>query len=291
MSSGLIALLDDVAALVKASAASLDDISTQVAKTTGKVSGIVIDDAAVTPKFVIGLSPDRELSIISTIAKKSLINKIFILSPLALALGYFIPWIISPILMLGGCYLCYEGYEKVYSLFFKHKNAVSENSDSSVDPLRLEKMRISSAVRTDLILSSEIVAITYSNIVDDPFFNQVMTMLGVGLIITFFVYGFVALIVKADDFGLYLVNNSSKKSITKVGELIVKGMPSLLNLLSYVGTIAMLYVGFGIIVHGVPFLHMIDQQHWTLSAFVTVSLGILLGFTTDLLIRLIKENK
>src|SRR5690606_16674849 len=121
MASGLFALLDDISALVKASAASLDDVPTQVAKTTGKVSGIVIDDTAVTPKYVVGLDPSRELSIIFQIAKKSLLNKLLILSPAALLLGYFAPWAITPILMLGGAYLCFEGYEKVHSMFSKHK--------------------------------------------------------------------------------------------------------------------------------------------------------------------------
>ena len=121
MATGLLALLDDVAALVKVSAASLDDIPAQVAKTTGKVSGIVIDDAAVTPKYVVGLDPSRELTIIGHIAKKSLINKVVLLSPVALLLGYFAPWLIQPILMLGGGYLCYEGYEKVHSIFLADK--------------------------------------------------------------------------------------------------------------------------------------------------------------------------
>ena len=126
MASGFFALLDDISALVKASAASLDDVSTQVVKTTGKVSGIVIDDTAVTPRYVVGLDPSRELSIIYKIARKSLINKLLILSPAALLLGYFAPWAITPVLMIGGAYLCFEGYEKVHSMFVKHQDVHME---------------------------------------------------------------------------------------------------------------------------------------------------------------------
>ena len=142
MASGFFALLDDISALVKASAASLDDVPMQVAKTTGKVSGIVIDDTAVTPKYVVGLDPSRELSIIFRIAKKSLINKLLILSPAALLLGYFAPWAITPILMLGGAYLCYEGSEKVHSMLSKHHKVDPESPDVKViTPEELEKLQ------------------------------------------------------------------------------------------------------------------------------------------------------
>src|SRR5688500_3675040 len=163
MASGLFALLDDISALVKASAASLDDVPTQVAKTTGKVSGIVIDDTAVTPKYVVGLDPARELSIIYQIAKKSLVNKVVFLSPAALILGFYASWAIGPILMLGGAYLCFEGYEKVHSMFSKHHDAHESPGGELqvITPEELEKTRVKGAVRTDLILSSEIVAITY----------------------------------------------------------------------------------------------------------------------------------
>ena len=291
MSSGLIALLDDVATLVKASAASLDDISTQVAKTTGKVSGIVIDDAAVTPKFVIGLSPEREIRIIFNIAKRSLINKLLILSPLALVLGHFAPWIISPILMIGGCYLCFEGYEKIHSILFKSKHESLSENIVKITPDELEKKRVASAVRTDLILSGEIVAITYSNILNEPILKQLLVMLSVGFLITFLVYGFVALIVKADDFGLYLVKNSSSGLVVRTGKFIVRAMPVFLKILSYVGTVAMLYVGFGIISHGLPFLHFVTEQSWIVSALLTISLGIILGFVVDSFVRIYKVIK
>ncbi|MGV3641803.1 MAG: DUF808 family protein, partial [Adhaeribacter sp.] len=169
MATGLLALLDDVSALVKVSAASLDDVPTQVAKTTGKVSGIVIDDTAVTPKYVVGLDPSRELSIIFQIAKKSLINKLLLLSPAALLLGFYAPWAITPLLMMGGAFLCFEGYEKVHSMFSKHHEAAEQaETMEQITPEELEKTRVSGAVRTDLILSAEIVAITYATVADKP---------------------------------------------------------------------------------------------------------------------------
>ncbi len=296
MSSGLLALLDDVSALVKASAASLDDVSTQVAKTSGKVSGILIDDAAVTPKYVIGLSPDREVFIIWSIAKKSLINKTFILSPAALILGHFLPWSITPLLMLGGAYLCFEGYEKVHSLFSSKKHVI-EDLESEVDLVALEKKRIASAVRTDLILSAEIVAITYSNVLSESFVKQASVMLGVGILLTLVVYGVVGLIVKADDIGLYFAKGNFHSFVQKSGAFVVKMMPSFLSLLSYVGTLAMLLVGFGIIVHGVHSIAVIQESlatminetsallSWFVISSINIVLGLFLGYLIDLLIK------
>ncbi|PIP88925.1 MAG: ABC transporter [Bdellovibrionales bacterium CG12_big_fil_rev_8_21_14_0_65_38_15] len=296
MSSGLLALLDDVSALVKASAASLDDVSTQVAKTSGKVSGILIDDAAVTPKYVIGLSPDREVFIIWSIAKKSLINKTFILSPAALFLGHFLPWSITPLLMLGGAYLCYEGFEKVHSLFSSKKHVI-EDLEAEVDLVALEKKRIASAVRTDLILSAEIVAITYSNVLSESFVKQTSVMLGVGILLTLVVYGVVGLIVKADDIGLYFAKGNFHSLVQKSGALVVKMMPSFLNLLSYVGTLAMLLVGFGIIVHGIHPIAVIEESlstmineisallSWFVISSINIVLGLFLGYLIDLLIK------
>jgi predicted DNA repair protein MutK len=255
MSTGLLALLDDVAALVKVGAASLDDVPTQVAKTTGKVSGIVIDDAAVTPKYVVGLDPKRELSIIFRIAKRSLINKVLLLAPAALLLGFFAPWVIGPLLMLGGAYLCFEGYEKVHSMFVKHASEEQSGKVKTITPEELEKERIKGAVRTDLILSSEIIAITYANVADQPLLTQIAVMLCVALFITIAVYGFVALLVKADDIGLHMAKEERSTFSRKIGRSIVRWMPVFLKILSYVGTAAMLWVGAEIIAHGIPFLH------------------------------------
>tara|TARA_R110000868_G_scaffold117600_12_gene312421 strand:+ start:34938 stop:35816 length:879 start_codon:yes stop_codon:yes gene_type:complete len=283
MSSGLLALLDDVSALVKVSASTLDDVPAQVAKTSGKVTGIIIDDAAVTPKYVIGLSPERELSIIFKIAKASLLNKVFILAPATLALGYFAPWIITPVLMLGGCFLCFEGYEKVHSIFSSSPAVQTENIET-ISPEQLEKIRISSAVRTDLILSAEIVAITYSTVTNSSFVNQVVVMFSVAIFITILVYGFVALIVKADDFGLYLSKEAKSKKIQLLGRKIVKAMPSFLKVLSYIGTAAMLLVGAEIIVHGIPALHhLIEKIPSLMQSVLCIFIGLALGFLVNAL--------
>lgn len=301
MASGLFALLDDVAALVKVSAASLDDVPAQVAKTTGKVSGIVIDDTAVTPKYVVGLNPSRELSIIFQIAKKSLFNKLLILTPAALVLGYFAPWAITPILMLGGAYLRYEGYEKVHSMFSKHPEVDPEAEQvQTITPEELEQQRVAGAVRTDIILSAEIMAIAYSQVVDSPLMNQVIVMLAVAVFITVAVYGFVGLIVKADDIGLHLAQKDGSPGIQKLGRGIVKFMPSFLNILSYVGTAAMLWVGAEIIAHGIPYTaHLLHELEvalasvpiiaWLAKVVVSGIGGLILGFLIDQVVRLGKK--
>ncbi len=186
MASGFFALLDDISALLKASAASLDDVPAQVVKTTGKVSGIVVDDTAVTPKYAVGLDPSRELSVIYKIARKSLFNKLLILSPAALLLGYFAPWAIAPVLMLGGTYLCFEGYEKIHSMVVKYPvEHIEVEQLKVITPEELEKERITGAVRTDIILSAEIIAIAYSQVKDKPIVNQVAILAAVAVFITF----------------------------------------------------------------------------------------------------------
>jgi predicted DNA repair protein MutK len=301
MASGFFALLDDIGALVKASAASLDDVPTQVAKTTGKVSGIVIDDTAVTPKYVVGLDPSREISIIYQIAKKSLINKLLILSPAALLLGYFAPWAITPILMCGGAYLCFEGYEKVHSLFSKHQHAEAENVlVKEITPEELEKERVASAVRTDIILSAEIIAIAYSQVTDQPIVNQIIVMLAVAVFITVAVYGFVGLIVKADDFGVYLARKKNSTAVQNLGRGIVKFMPHFLSILGYVGTAAMLWVGAEIIAHGIPYTaHLLhDLEHalaempalaWFAKVLACLIGGLFVGFLIEKIVVLSKK--
>ena len=300
MASGFFALLDDISALVKASAASLDDVPAQVAKTTGKVSGIVIDDTAVTPKYVVGLDPSRELSIIFQIAKKSLINKVLILSPAALLLGYFAPWAITPILMLGGAYLCFEGYEKVHSMFSKHADVKPETADLEIiTPEELEKTRVSGAVRTDIILSAEIMAITYSQLTDQTVVNQIVVMLAVAVFITVAVYGFVGFIVKADDIGVHFAQEKYHPITQKFGRGVVKFMPHFLSFLSYVGTAAMLWVGAEIIAHGIPLtnhlLHNLEVAlvDMTVVAWLSKALscalgGLLIGFVVEKLVILFK---
>ena len=301
MASGLFALLDDVSALVKASAASLDDVPAQVAKTTSKVSGIVIDDTAVTPKYVVGLDPSRELSIIFQIAKKSLINKLFILTPAALLLGYFAPWAITPILMLGGAYLCFEGYEKAHSLFSKHPDVDAESEQiEKITPEELEQQRVAGAVRTDIILSAEIMAIAYSQVTEQTVVNQMVVMAAVAVFITVAVYGFVGLIVKADDVGVHLAQGTYPPAAQKLGRGIVKFMPRFLSILSYVGTAAMLWVGAEIIAHGIPFTsHLLDAlaqslAHipvvaWLAKASACAVGGLMIGFVVEKLVGLFKK--
>ncbi|QJX48260.1 DUF808 domain-containing protein [Hymenobacter taeanensis] len=300
MPSGFFALLDDVSALVKASAASLDDVPTQIAKTTGKVSGIVIDDTAVTPKYVVGLDPSRELSIIFQIAKKSLLNKLLILSPAALGLGYFAPWAITPILMLGGAYLCFEGYEKVHSLFSKHPHVADEKEIPAITPEELEQERIAGAVRTDIILSAEIMAIAYSQVTGQPIVNQILVMLAVAVVITVGVYGFVGLIVKMDDIGVHLAQGDYSAAIQGFGRGMVRFMPHFLRILGYVGTAAMLWVGAEIIAHGIPYTsHLLHElEHalatvplvaWLAKALACGIAGLILGFLVDKVVSLVKK--
>ncbi|MBC3787916.1 DUF808 domain-containing protein [Spirosoma utsteinense] len=300
MPSGLFALLDDISALVKASAASLDDVPAQVAKTTGKVSGIVIDDTAVTPKYVVGLDPSRELAIIYQIAKKSLINKLLLLSPAALLLGYFAPWAITPILMVGGAYLCFEGYEKVHSLFSHHENHTGREQIKEITPEELEKERVGSAVRTDIILSAEIMAIAYSQVTGQAIVNQIVVMLAVAVFITVAVYGFVGLIVKADDIGLHLAGGKYPPATQSVGRGIVRFMPHFLRWLGYVGTAAMLWVGAEIIAHGIPLttrlLHDIEQGlssmpvvAWFAKALACGVGGLLVGFIIEKVVVLVRK--
>jgi len=301
MASGLFALLDDISALVKASAASLDDAPALVAKTTGKVSGIVIDDTAVTPKYVVGLDPSRELSIIFRIAKKSLINKLLILSPAALVLGYFAPWAITPILMFGGAYLCFEGYEKVHQLFSKHHDTPQESEAViAITPEQLEEERVTGAVRTDIILSAEIIAIAYSQVAHQALLNQIVVMLAVAVFITVAVYGFVGLIVKADDIGVHFAQDRFNPAVQKFGRGIVKSMPHLLRYLSYIGTAAMLWVGAEIIAHGIPFtahlLHDLEiaLAHLPILAWLSKALacaigGLMIGFIVEKIVILAKK--
>ncbi len=291
MATGLLALLDDVAALVKVSAASLDDVPTQVAKTTGKVSGIVIDDTAVTPKYVVGLDPKRELSIIYQIAKKSLVNKAVFLGPAALLLGYFAPALIPYLLMIGGAFLCFEGYEKVHSMFSKSHHAPDDEPTEDmkvITPQQLEKERVGSAVRTDFILSAEIMAIAYATVAESPLVNQIVVLFAVAIFITIAVYGFVALIVKTDDIGMHMAQEKYNPTTRKIGRGLVKSMPKFLTFLGYVGTAAMLWVGAEIIAHGLPFLHhpLEALEHsmanvpvlaWLVKVIILALGGVLLG--------------
>jgi len=259
--SGLLALLDDVVALAKLAATRLDDAVAQAGKAGSKAAGIVIDDAAVTPRYVTGLAAQRELPIIGRIALGSLKNKLVILLPAALLLAQFAPWAITPILVLGGLYLAYEGYEKVLHLFAPHagEKTVADVAEGTPEARALEESRIAGAIRTDFILSAEIMAIALATIETPDIFLRGAILAAVGLLMTLIVYGAVALIVKADDFGVYLASRGGAPA--PLGRALVKGMPPFLEVLSVVGTIAMLWVGGGILVHSAAVLGYAEVEH------------------------------
>ncbi|NRF07558.1 DUF808 domain-containing protein [Agrobacterium pusense] len=260
MATGLIALLDDVAAIAKAAAASLDDIATQTAKASVKAAGVVIDDTAVTPTYVIGLAPARELPIIGEIALGSLKNKLIFLLPICLVLGYFAPWLITPLLMIGGIYLSFEGAEKLHEAFFPHVTKHDQAQNAALDAADLESRKVSGAIRTDFILSAEIMALTLAGVSTLSIYSQAAVLATVGILITAAVYGVVAIIVKADDVGLHLAKAGSPLA-SKVGAGLVKGVPVLLKTLAIVGTAAMLWVGGSIIVHGLAGLGLHQPEH------------------------------
>ncbi|MDE2411129.1 MAG: DUF808 domain-containing protein [Sphingomonadales bacterium] len=249
MPTGLVALLDDVAVIAKAAAATLDDVGAAAAKAGSKAAGVVIDDAAVTPTYVTAFTPDRELPIIWKIAKGSLFNKLVLLLPGALLLSQFLPAAMTPLLMLGGLFLCYEGAEKIIE-----KLGGEEHGQTLDDPITdvpaFEKERVSGAVRTDLILSAEIMAIALAEIADTPLLERGIVLALVGVAITFLVYGAVALIVKMDDIGLHMVEHRRTATAKAIGRGLLRAMPRVLVMLSVVGTAAMLWVGGGIVLHG-----------------------------------------
>ena len=248
--SGLLALLDDVAAIAKVAAASVDDIAGAAAKAGAKAAGVVIDDTAVTPKYVHGFEAKRELPIIGRIAWGSIKNKLIILLPLAMLLSNFLPQAITPLLMIGGAYLCFEGAEKIFHALFPHGDAeVAEDFDTK-DPMRLEEERISGAIKTDFILSAEIMTIALAAIPDSTIWVEAITLAIVGIVITAGVYGSVALIVKMDDIGLFMARRGRLGVTRSLGRGLVLAMPKLMTFLSTLGTAAMLWVGGSIIIHG-----------------------------------------
>ena len=267
--------------MAKAAAASLDDVAAASVKATSKAAGVVIDDAAVTPKYVVGFAAERELPIIRSIALGSLKNKFFYILPSALILGFLLPWLIHPILLIGGLYLSYEGAEKILSYL---KGEVEAGS------VKNEVETIASATRTDFILSAEIMALALSTVQEMSITNQFLTLSVVAFVITFLVYGSVALIVKADDYGIYLVRTARAPLI---GKLIVKIMPHFLRFLTVLGTVAMLWVGGSIISHSIEYMGMTahtDLLHamvdatgfrgfanWLVETFLYAFLGLAIG--------------
>jgi predicted DNA repair protein MutK len=258
MPSGLIALLDDVATLTKLAAASIDDVGLAVGKAGTKAAGVVIDDTAVTPRYVTGLAPARELPIIGKIAWGSLKNKLLILLPAALLLAAFLPVLITPLLMIGGAYLAFEATEKILEkLGGGDKHHTEEVIEASLDPAELEKMQVKGAIRTDFILSAEIMAIALNELEANSFGMQAAALAAVGVVITAAVYGVVGLIVKLDDIGLHLAERRNRAA-QAIGRGLVLGVPKLLTFLSVVGTAAMLWVGGQILLHGLEELHLLE---------------------------------
>ena len=255
MPSGLAALLDDVAAIAKMAAASVDDVTAAAGRASAKAAGVVVDDAAVTPGYAMGFTPDRELPIIRKIAVGSLKNKFLILLPAALAISAFAPWALTPLLMLGGAYLCFEAAEKLWEKVRGHGYGEKSKEDLALDSTEQEKKMVGAAIRTDLILSAEITAIALADLAEQPFVAQAVSLALVGLLVTVGVYGVVALIVKMDDIGLHLAGRPSAGA-RAMGRGLVRAMPIVLVALAWIGTLAMLWVGGGILVHGLHEFHL-----------------------------------
>ncbi|GAA4000139.1 DUF808 domain-containing protein [Sphingomonas humi] len=257
MPSGLIALLDDVATIAKLAASSMDDIGAAVSKAGSKAAGVVIDDTAVTPRYVTGLSPERELPIIGKIALGSFKNKLLIILPVAL----FLSWagqqigfdLITPLLMIGGAYLCFEGAEKLWEKISGDHHDTDELMACD-DPGELEARQVAGAIRTDFILSAEIMVIALAALELDSLVIEAVVLAVVGIAITVMVYGTVGLIVKLDDIGLHLCSKGG--ALASLGRGLVLGVPKLLAFLSIVGTAAMLWVGGQILLHGMETLHI-----------------------------------
>ncbi len=261
MPSGLAALLDDVATIAKLAAASVDDIGAAAGKASAKAAGVVIDDTAVTPRYVTGFTPQRELPIIAKIAKGSIRNKLLIILPVALLLSAFLPWAITPILMVGGAYLCFEGAEKLYEHFFDSHEETLDEEVAEMSAADHEATMVAGAVRTDFILSAEIMAIALAEVSDQPMWMQAAALFVVAVAITAAVYGVVGLIVKMDDIGLHMAQKEGRGA-QGIGHMLVRAMPKVLKALSVIGVAAMIWVGGGIILHGMHEFHITKLPEW-----------------------------
>ena len=280
MAGGLAALLDDVAALARAAAASIDDVGAAATRASVKATGVVVDDTAVTPRYVEGIEPKRELPIIKKIALGSIRNKLLIILPAIMLLSQYLPWIVMPILMLGGCYLSFEGAEKLWEAL-RGGHVEESNEGKSEDQIT------SGAIRTDFILSAEIMVISLKEVEDESFWSRLIILIVVAFIITALVYGVVALIVKMDDVGLHL-REKSGKATQRIGDMLVQGMPKVLSVLSTVGIAAMLWVGGHILLMGLddvgwhwPYEQVHHLEHSVHDA--TGGLGGILGWLTNTL--------
>lgn len=300
MAGGLLALLDDVALIARQAAASVDDIAGMTAKTSTKAAGVVIDDAAVTPQYVSGITPSRELPMIWRITKGSLRNKLVFILPIALLLNAFAPWALTPILMLGGAYLVFEGAEKIV-------NKLSSDSDEQAEQAanksgQDEDNLVNSAIRTDLILSTEIMVISLDEVKDQPVWMEAAVLIAVGIFLTVAVYGAVALLVKIDDIGRGMIERGNAP---KLGRGLVKAMPHVLNAIGVIGTIAMLWVGGHLIVRGLDEVVGWHWPHeiiakgqeavgggalgWMVETGVSMIVGVIVGFIVLGVVQLVKK--
>jgi len=307
MAGGLVALLDDVAALARLAAASIDDVAAGAGKAGAKAAGVVVDDAAVTPRYVHGVDPKRELSIIGRIAKGSLRNKLVFILPALLLLSAVAPWMLTPLLMVGGTYLCFEGAEKIWHVLHPHHEKVEEPAQTQGP--EAEKKVVSGAIRTDFILSTEIMVIALNEVADESFWARAAILAFVALAITALVYGAVALIVRMDDVGVSLAERTSTLA-QRTGTLLVKAMPRVLSTLSVVGIAAMLWVGGHILLVGtddlgwhwlygqvhdlehavgeaVPFAH--GAFEWTANTAASALIGLVVGAVVVTLVNLVKR--
>ncbi|TLV05561.1 DUF808 domain-containing protein [Klebsiella indica] len=279
--SSLLTLLDDIATL-------LDDISVMGKLAAKKTAGVLGDDLSLNAQQVTGVRANRELPVVWGVAKGSFINKV-ILVPLALLISAFIPWAITPLLMLGGAFLCFEGVEKVlHSLQArKHKEDPQVRQQrlealANQDPMAFERDKVKGAIRTDFILSAEIVAITLGIVAEAPLLNQILILSGIALLVTIGVYGLVGIIVKLDDMGYWLVEKTSSLAQWS-GKALLAIAPRLMKALSVVGTLAMFLVGGGIVVHGItPLHHAIEEiaheQNGIIASLLPMAANLLLGF-------------
>lgn len=300
-------MLDDIAAIAKLAAASLDDVGAAATKASVKAIGVVVDDTAVTPSYAAGFSPARELPIVWKIAKGSLMNKIVFILPAALLLSQFLPWALTPLLMLGGAYLCFEGAEKVFEAL-SGGHGTDETAATDDSPER-EKQMVTGAIRTDFILSTEIMVIALAEVASQPLLTRALSLVAVALLITALVYGVVALIVKMDDIGLKLAQGPAK-SLQALGRGMVRAMPIVMQWLSVIGTAAMLWVGGHILVSGLDklgihapaaFIHHAEElAHglpleavwvWLIETLLSAVVGLLAGSVVVGLLHLLPSKK
>ena len=301
MAGGLFALLDDVALIARSAASSVDDVAALAGKTSMKSAGVVVDDAAVTPQYVEGIKPQRELPMIWRITKGSLINKLVIILPIAMILSWIAPWALTPILMCGGTYLCFEGAEKILHHLLPHREKETESvQEKGADA---EDSLVKSAITTDLILSAEIMVISLNEVIDQPFWMRLGALIFVGILLTLGVYGAVGLLVKMDDIGMALNKRHDGKST--VGNALVKGMPIVLDIIGVIGTAAMLWVGGHIVVKGLHEFGM-DQPHefiasvtekisngalaWLADTGMSMVCGLVLGVVVATIVMAVKAS-